>query len=115
MQFLQELGIQGHNSGSSTGINWFDNPGQILDSFSPVDGKRIASVSVSTKENYDQIVQKAQEAFAIWKTWPAPKRGEVVRQVGEASSGKKACPWQSCQLRNGKEFAGRPGGSSGND
>ncbi len=89
MEFLQELGILTQNAGSSTGINWYDNPGQNLDSFSPVDGKHIASVSVSSGENYNQIVQKAQDAFTIWKTWPAPKRGEVVRQVGEALREKK--------------------------
>ncbi len=89
MEFLQELGIHTHNAGSSTGIKWFDNSKQSLESFSPVDGKRIASVSVTDKENYDQIVLKALQAFTTWKTWPAPKRGEVVRQVGEALREKK--------------------------
>ncbi len=89
MEFLQELGIKSQNAGSSTGIKWYDNPGQHLDSFSPVNGKRIASVSVSSKDNYEQIVQTALQAFTIWKTWPAPKRGDVVRQVGEALREKK--------------------------
>jgi aldehyde dehydrogenase (NAD+) len=89
MEFLQELGIQSHNPGSSTGIKWFDNPGQNIESFSPVDGKRIAEVSATSKEHYDQIIQKAREAYITWRAWPAPKRGEIVRQVGDALRSKK--------------------------
>lgn len=89
MEFLKELGIDAHNAGSSTGIKWFDNPKHMIESFSPVDGNKIAAVSVTTKEDYDEILEKAGEAFLIWRNWPAPKRGEVVRQVGEALREKK--------------------------
>jgi aldehyde dehydrogenase (NAD+) len=89
MDFLKELGIKAHNAGSSTGTKWFDNPKQTYESVSPVDGKHIAAISLTTKENYDQIIHKSQEAFLIWRTWPAPKRGEIVRQVGEALREKK--------------------------
>src|ERR1700750_3069150 len=89
MEFLKELGIHAHNAGSSTGKEWFDNPKQIIESYSPVNGKKIAAISVTTKENYDQIIEKANEAWLIWRTWPAPKRGDIVRQVGEALREKK--------------------------
>lgn len=89
MEFLKDLGIHTHNAGSSTGTKWFDNPGLSIESFSPVDGKKIAAISVTTKENYDQIIDKAGEAWLIWRTWPAPKRGDIVRQVGEALREKK--------------------------
>jgi len=89
MEFLKELGIHTHNAGGSTGTKWFDNQEQNIDSVSPADGKQIASVSVTTREDYDQIVRKAQEANLIWRTWPAPKRGDIVRQVGEALRDKK--------------------------
>ena len=89
MEFLKELDIYAHNAGSSTGMNWFDNPKQVIESFSPVNGKKIAGVSVTTKENYDQIIEKANQAWLIWRTWPAPKRGDIVRQVGEALREKK--------------------------
>jgi aldehyde dehydrogenase (NAD+) len=89
MEFLRELGIEAHNAGSSSGLKWFENPKQTIESFSPVDGKKIAAVSVTTKENYEQIVQQAQEAFLTWRNWPAPKRGEIVRQIGEAIREKK--------------------------
>jgi aldehyde dehydrogenase (NAD+) len=89
MDFLKELGIQKHNNGSSTGQNWFDNPKQTIDSISPVNGNHIASISVTTKENYHEIISTAQQAYLVWRTWPAPKRGEIVRQIGEALRRKK--------------------------
>jgi aldehyde dehydrogenase (NAD+) len=89
MDFLKELGIKAHNAGSSTGTKWFDNPKQTYESVSPVDGKHIAAISLTTKENYDQIIHISQAAYLIWRTWPAPKRGEIVRQVGEALREKK--------------------------
>src|SRR6201995_951648 len=89
MEFLKELGIHAHNAGSSTGMDWFDNPGQIIESYSPVNGNKIAAISVTTKENYDHILEKANEAWLIWRTLTAPKRGDIVRQVGEALREKK--------------------------
>jgi aldehyde dehydrogenase (NAD+) len=83
MEFLKSLKIKPHNAGSSTGSNWFDNTGEVITSVSPVDGKQIASVSLTTREEYDLIVGKALEAFLIWRTWPSPRRGEIVRQIGE--------------------------------
>lgn len=94
MEFLKELGIHAHNAGSSTGKNWFDNPNQTIESYSPVNGKKIAGISVTTKENYDQIIEKANQAWLVWRTWPAPKRGDIVRQVGEALR-EKNMPWEA--------------------
>jgi aldehyde dehydrogenase (NAD+) len=81
---LQELGIEQTNSGVSTGTKWFGSKGEILESFSPVDGKLIASVTSTDRANYDMVVDKAVEAFEIWRATPAPKRGEIVRQIGDA-------------------------------
>jgi aldehyde dehydrogenase (NAD+) len=89
MEFLKALGIHSHNAGSSTGSTWFENPKQKFESISPVNGKLIASISVTSRENYDEIMAKAESAFLIWRSWPAPKRGEIVRQVGEALREKK--------------------------
>jgi aldehyde dehydrogenase (NAD+) len=89
MEFLKELGIHAHNAGSSTGLNWFDDTKETIESISPVNGKLIAAVSVTTKEKYNQIINKAQEAYLVWRAWPAPKRGEIVRQIGEALREKK--------------------------
>ena len=83
MQFLKELGIKEKNFGASTGVNWFETTDQgELDIVSPVDGQHIASVYLASEQDYEAIVEKAVEAFKIWRKIPAPKRGEVVRQIG---------------------------------
>ncbi len=52
-------------------------------SFSPIDHSKIASVVNATDKDYNTVVEQAQKAYAQWKSWPAPKRGEVVRQYGQ--------------------------------
>jgi aldehyde dehydrogenase (NAD+) len=79
--FLKTLGLQEKNAGTSTGRDWHHNS-QYIESYSPVDGALIGQVSVTTPEQYEQVIQKAQEAFLTWRTMPAPKRGEMVRQYG---------------------------------
>ena len=81
---LSKLGIQKINEGAATGAKWLKAGGEKLDSFSPVDGKKIASVTTVNRKTYDKVVEQAETAFAEWRMWPAPKRGEIVRQVGEA-------------------------------
>lgn len=80
---LKTLGIEAINRGASTGGHWFNTRGPQIDSISPVDGQLIASVHAATEAEYEAIIMKAQEAFKIWRTIPAPKRGEVVRQLAE--------------------------------
>ncbi|MEN9685845.1 MAG: hypothetical protein RLZZ28_1631 [Bacteroidota bacterium] len=84
MDFLKSLGIESNNPGVSTGSNWLTTGGGTIDSYSPVDGNKIASVSSTDKKAYDLLIQESQKAFLSWRNWPAPKRGEIVRQVGEA-------------------------------
>jgi aldehyde dehydrogenase (NAD+) len=84
MEFLKALRIKDENSGVSTGINWLEATGEKIISSSPVDGKKIALVNSASKENYEAVVNRANAAFKEWRLWPAPKRGEVVRQIGEA-------------------------------
>ena len=79
---LQQLGLKELNEGSSTGSNWFSN-GKIIESYSPVTGELIAKVKSSTAEDYQKVMQVGQEAFKTWKLVPAPKRGEIVRQMGD--------------------------------
>lgn len=79
---LEKLGIKLVNDGTSTGVESFSS-GEILDSFSPVDGKLIASVKTSTLEDYEKVMRSATEAFKTFRLIPAPQRGEIVRQFGE--------------------------------
>tara|TARA_Y100000991_G_C21973421_1_gene350798 strand:+ start:1859 stop:3403 length:1545 start_codon:yes stop_codon:yes gene_type:complete len=81
-EVLKELGLEKINEGSSTGRNCFSS-GDLLDSYSPVDGKLIGKVRCSTKEDYEKVMLAASSAFKNWRTVPAPKRGEIVRQFGE--------------------------------
>ncbi|HQV85064.1 MAG TPA: aldehyde dehydrogenase family protein [Chitinophagaceae bacterium] len=84
MEFLKTLKIEEKNKGVSTGNDWINSTGETIGSFSPVDGKKIASVTATDKESYEAVVKKAEEAFKTWRLVPAPKRGEIVRQIGEA-------------------------------
>jgi aldehyde dehydrogenase (NAD+) len=88
-QVQQALGLQTLNPAASTGTLDLKGGGIPFASHSPVDGALIASVGACSKEDYDAVMAKAEEAFKQWRTWPAPKRGEVVRQVGDALREKK--------------------------
>ncbi len=91
---LSSLGVNKMNDGAATGTKWIKGGGVKIDSYSPVDGKLIASVTGVNRKNYDAVIKQAETAFVEWRMWPAPKRGEIVRQVGDA-------------LRKNKEALGR--------
>jgi len=83
MDFLKKLGIEEKNFGASTGQNWLQTTSEgELKIISPVDGKLIATVYQASIQDYNQVIEKAREAFKYWRTVPAPKRGEIVRQIG---------------------------------
>ncbi len=78
---LQKLGITSNNLGTSTGTKFFAS-GDKIDSISPVDGSVIGAVTSTTKDDYEKVMESAMSAFKTFKTMPAPKRGEMVRQFG---------------------------------
>lgn len=83
MDFLKELGIKEKNFGSSTGTKWNETTTEgELKIHSPVDGKLIATVYQASEKDYDHVVETGKKAFLEWRKIPAPKRGEVVRQIG---------------------------------
>jgi aldehyde dehydrogenase (NAD+) len=84
MDFLKTLNIESNNNGVSTGNKWIVSKGEKIKSFSPVDGKLIGSVFSADKESYSTVIDTAAKAFKEWRMMPAPKRGEIVRQIGEA-------------------------------
>jgi len=81
-QALKDLGLDDVNNGTSTGENWFSN-GEIIESYSPVDGALIGKIKATTKEDFEKTVATAEKGFKEWRTWPAPQRGEVVRQFND--------------------------------
>lgn len=81
---LSSLGIKKTNLGTSTGKKWLKATGKLIESYSPADGKLIGAVYAADAKAFQQVVDKSKQAYKEWRKWPAPKRGEVVRQVGEA-------------------------------
>ena len=79
---LKSLGVEKLNNGTSTGSISFGN-GEVIESFSPVDGAVIGKVTTTTKQDYEQVIENAQKAFKSWRLKPAPQRGEIVRQFGD--------------------------------
>jgi aldehyde dehydrogenase (NAD+) len=88
---LKRLGLAAINAGTSTGLQNFGNLEEqnLISSYSPVDGQLIGKVAISSLSDYEQVLKTASEAFKFWATVPAPKRGEIVRQYGNALRAQK--------------------------
>jgi aldehyde dehydrogenase (NAD+) len=83
-EILEQLGVKRElNYGASTGTKHWNTGGAKILSYSPVDGELIGEINQATAEDYEKIIATAQEAFKTWRMMPAPKRGEIVRQIGE--------------------------------
>jgi len=83
-QVLSRLGIKDMNPGATTGQEWLNTKGDVTSSVSPIDGEVIAKVTNATAGDYETVIGTAERAFSVWKSVPAPIRGEVVRQIGLA-------------------------------
>jgi len=95
MEFLKKLGIEGTNVGTSTGKKfWGSENKETISSHTPIDGSQIADTTLTSRKDYEKVVETAQKAFKEWRMTPAPKRGEIVRQIG-------------LELRKHKEDLGR--------
>ena len=100
---LEKLGLKEMNEGTSTGSNNFSN-GDVLESYSPVDGKLIGRLRESTVEDYERVIAAATAAFKSWRTVPAPKRGEIVRQFGEKLREQKEALGKLVSYEMGKSY-----------
>ncbi|MCB0758108.1 MAG: aldehyde dehydrogenase family protein [Flavobacteriales bacterium] len=101
---LKQWNITENQSGVSTGRKWLKGEGEELVSSSPVEGAQIGVVRGASRAEYDQVVETAQAAFLEWRTWPAPKRGEVVRQFGEELRKHKADLGKLVSYEMGKSY-----------
>ena len=90
---LDQLGLKPSNLPVCTGRQWFEGINQELASHSPVDGALIASTGMANTANLDTVITAASQGFDRWRTWTAPQRGEVIRNIGN-------------QLRDHKEALG---------
>lgn len=100
---LATLGLKDINEGTSTGSNNFSN-GELIESYSPVDGELIGKVKSTTKEDYEKVMEAATSAFKTWRTMPAPQRGEIVRQFGEKLREKKEALGKLVSYEMGKSY-----------
>ena len=100
---LKELGISENHQGNSTGSKWFGS-GKSFDSYSPVDGKKIGATSSLSIEEYENCIQQAEKAFVEFRAIPAPKRGEMVRQLGDALREKKSALGKLVSYEMGKSL-----------
>lgn len=100
---LKELNVQSINEGTSTGSQWFAN-GEIIESYSPVNGQLIGKVKTTTKGDYERVMASATDAFKIWRAVPAPRRGEMVRQFGDKLRDKKQALGKLVSYEMGKSY-----------
>lgn len=101
---LKRLGIKSENSGTSTGVNWIDSGEASISSFSPADGTLIGKVQATNQETYEDVISQAQVAFESWRQVPAPQRGEIVREIGNALREKKADLGKLVSYEMGKSY-----------
>ncbi|UXP33224.1 aldehyde dehydrogenase family protein [Reichenbachiella agarivorans] len=101
---IQSLELSNIELGSSTGSQWLKSGGGNISSHSPADGQLIGQVQESDEACYQQVVETAQKAFAEWRQVPAPKRGEVVRQLGDALRQKKEALGKLVSYEMGKSY-----------
>ncbi|MBL7847797.1 MAG: aldehyde dehydrogenase family protein [Cyclobacteriaceae bacterium] len=101
---LKQLGIKSTNPGVSTGSKWLKTKSAVLKSYSPADGSLIGTVQTTDQKAFEKVVTTSKQAFEKWRTVPAPKRGEVVRQVGEALRANKEALGMLVSYEMGKSF-----------
>jgi len=86
---LEKFDLTDVNLGAGTGGTWHTCTGEALESVSPIDGSVIGKVRQASDSDYEHVATQALQAFLKWRTVPAPKRGEFVRQIGNAVRGRK--------------------------
>ena len=102
-QILSDLGIKDTNSGVMIGGRNLGS-GPSMDSISPTDGKKIASLSTATESDYEEVMEAPGKAFVEWGKWSAPERGEIVRQFGDALREKKESLGALVSYEMGKSY-----------
>ncbi|WPR75676.1 aldehyde dehydrogenase family protein [Algoriphagus sp. NG3] len=103
-QSLEALGLKSENLGCSTGSEWIDSGQEYFSSHSPVDGSLIGQVQSTDLGSYDGVIRQSQEAFKTWRNVPAPQRGEIVREIGNALRDKKSDLGKLVSYEMGKSY-----------
>ena len=100
---LEELNVEPQQMGCHSGGSWYGS-GITIDSYSPVDGNLLGTVQAAGVEDYENAVTKAEHAFLSFQKIPAPKRGEMVRQLGNKLREKKEALGQLVTWEMGKSL-----------
>jgi aldehyde dehydrogenase (NAD+) len=103
-EFIRDLGLENINYGYSTGLKNRAGAGEELISYSPADQTPIASTTLCTTTDFEEAIQAAKSAYVQWRNVPAPKRGEIVRQMGEAFRKNKQALGQLVSYEMGKSL-----------
>ncbi len=103
-QIFRALGLKTKMKGANTGGEWFAGSGDFLTSKNPTNGEVLAKIEQASAKDYNQVMKQARKAFVIWRELPAPRRGEIVRQVGEALRAKKDMLGALVSLEMGKIY-----------
>jgi aldehyde dehydrogenase (NAD+) len=101
---LDDLGLSKENSGVSTGLSWLGGEGEAFQSHSPVSGALIGTIRSASRTEYERVITAAQQGFAEWRSWPAPKRGEIVRQLGDELRQNKSALGKLVSYEMGKSY-----------
>ncbi len=101
-ELLQRLGLSGVQEGAVTGCDALPCHGPILEVVSPVDGRVLGSIRQTSEGDYEQVAVRATEAFLHWRMVPAPRRGEVIRQIGQVVRDRKRDLAELITLEMGK-------------
>jgi aldehyde dehydrogenase (NAD+) len=103
-EILKGLGLSAVNAGGSTGVGWWAKgaDGRSFGSVNPATGDVIAQVQPCSSDDYESVVRQAIESFERWRSVPAPRRGELVRQIGAALREKKDLLGSLVSLEVGK-------------
>ena len=88
-RIFRALGLKARLKGANCGGEWFAGSGDHLETFSPTTGESLARIEQASAADYAKVMKQAKKAFIAWRALPAPKRGEIVRQVGLALREKK--------------------------
>ncbi|HDV5709203.1 TPA: aldehyde dehydrogenase family protein [Legionella pneumophila] len=103
MDLLQRINIKSVNPGAFSGHGWHsDNHAHTLESFNPSTGNKLAEIATCTMDDYEQVMQRAEQAAQAWRKVPAPKRGEIIRQIGQALRENKDSLGSLVSLEMGK-------------
>jgi aldehyde dehydrogenase (NAD+) len=103
-QIFRALGLTARMKGANCGGQWFADSKDYITSVNPTNGEVLARIEQASAKDYDKVMKKARAAFLVWRQLPAPQRGEIVRQIGEALRAKKEMLGALVSLEMGKIY-----------